>query len=429
MLDDGQGSDEREDFGRTRPDVFLSQIGRLLWSDDQASAAAEWHYSSSSTLVSESDVKTELESNGGEVATEPVNEPASVARKRRANRHKRAMHISQVCQYLSRQDVDPHMLISPYPYGDPEGPGAGVSQPFQVKVHPQVSLLTDVHSHLCEAEVIGLLGGKWDSEKDILYVQAPFPCTSTERIEDDGSTDVEMDFEAQLRVSETIHSFGMQVVGWYHSHPLFRPDPSVTDVFNQKQYQDLFREEETGKQPFVGLIVSSYDKELPSHEAVHRWFNVIPYSDSGRSKQQVHIPMRVAVEDGILAEINMSPHLGLTDADTLLEKLMELTVDPEPTTATPQVVDGSIEAREDGEGGEEEGQSSAVGIEGPGIEGPGSRRKTLQCLGHSHSHDVGCGNRESAMMDSERDEEGAAGDLGCLLSRPRAGKFLHCGEQ
>jgi hypothetical protein len=96
-----------------------------------------------------------------------------------------------------------------------------------------VGFLCDLHGHLCEAEVIGLLAGgtmilrsmrlletvavycmrdninkffsqhlvldgnpfctyilagRWDADAKILYVQAAFPCTSTERREDDGST-------------------------------------------------------------------------------------------------------------------------------------------------------------------------------------------------------------------------------------------------
>ena len=32
-------------------------------------------------------------------------------------------------------------------------------------------------------------------------------------------------------------------VGWYHSHPEFPPDPSVTDIQNQHNYQVLFKDE------------------------------------------------------------------------------------------------------------------------------------------------------------------------------------------
>ena len=65
-------------------------------------------------------------------------------------------------------------------------------QPFAVRVHPDVAFLCDVHAHLADAEIIGLLGGRWDAKSRVVYVQAPFPCRSAPR-EDDGATDVEMD--------------------------------------------------------------------------------------------------------------------------------------------------------------------------------------------------------------------------------------------
>jgi proteasome lid subunit RPN8/RPN11 len=186
--------------------------------------------------------------------------------------------------------LDPHALISPQIYSDRiDIPStinipttAGISadqqlqmQPFKVIVHPQVQLLCDLHSHLCDAEIIGFLAGKYDHHTKTLFIQACFPCNSLERTEDDGSTDVEMDPIAELSVREVISKYNLDVVGWYHSHPLFRPDPSTTDILNQFQYQQLFDSE-----PFVGLIVSTCDPELPSFESRHQWFHSVPMISS-----------------------------------------------------------------------------------------------------------------------------------------------------
>ena len=51
------------------------------------------------------------------------------------------MTANQVCQELSKPNVSPHLLIAPHVYGESLGAGAGISQPFKVKVHPQVSLI------------------------------------------------------------------------------------------------------------------------------------------------------------------------------------------------------------------------------------------------------------------------------------------------
>ena len=88
-------------------------------------------------------------------------------------------------------------LINTLSYGDPLGGNADVwEQPFAVVVHPQVALVVDMHAHACDAEVIGLLAGRWDRDNNCLYIQAPFPCSATGTGTDkDGSTttDVELD--------------------------------------------------------------------------------------------------------------------------------------------------------------------------------------------------------------------------------------------
>jgi proteasome lid subunit RPN8/RPN11 len=204
-----------------------------------------------------------------------------VLNKRRVNQvtSKGRMSASVLYQELSKPLVDEHRLVAPYDYGEQFGAAEHLAQPYRICVHPQVGFLCDVHGHLCDAEVIGLLAGKWDAAKKELYIQAPFPCSATERHFDLGYTDVELDSEAEWKVREAIAALNLEVVGWYHSHPKFRPDPSVVDILNQQQYQCFSSDEEQGN-PFVGLIVSTYDPQLPSPAANHQWFTVVPFSPS-----------------------------------------------------------------------------------------------------------------------------------------------------
>ena len=113
-------------------------------------------------------------------------------------------------------------------------------QPFAVRVCPDAAFLTDLHAHLSDSEIIGLLGGRYISSERCIYIQAAFPCKSTVR-SDAGFTDVEMDPVSQIIAGDAIVRHGMTVVGWYHSHPRFQPDPSVTDIENQGNYQNLFQ--------------------------------------------------------------------------------------------------------------------------------------------------------------------------------------------
>lgn len=111
--------------------------------------------------------------------------------------------------------LDPHVMVIPEPYALPDAPlearlADPGAQPFAVEVHPDVAFVTDFHAHLADSEIIGLLGGYWDRDNRIMYIQAPFPCRSTER-EDDGATDVEMDPASEISIREIIASHGMQV--------------------------------------------------------------------------------------------------------------------------------------------------------------------------------------------------------------------------
>jgi hypothetical protein len=114
--------------------------------------------------------------------------------------------ISSLYQELTKPNLNPHMLVTSLDYGMPlseDNSTLPLTQPFVVEVHPQVDYLCDVHAHLCEAEVIGLLAGRWDAARNILFIQAAFPCTSTDR-HDDGSTDVELDAVAEYEVRRVI---------------------------------------------------------------------------------------------------------------------------------------------------------------------------------------------------------------------------------
>ena len=51
----------------------------------------------------------------------------------------------------------------------------------------------------------------------------------------------------------------LEVVGWYHSHPVSEPKPSQSDILSQKKYQDAVRTKDMSAEPCVGIIVSKFD--------------------------------------------------------------------------------------------------------------------------------------------------------------------------
>lgn len=124
--------------------------------------------------------------------------------------------------------------------------------PYRICIHTAALLLMDVHAHLTHHEVIGLLGGRFDSHARILNVEKSWPCNSNstglqcEVREHDVRCDpsdcnnvlfAQMDPASELEAREEFQRRGLEVVGWYHSHPTFRAHPSVRDIENQVNYQ------------------------------------------------------------------------------------------------------------------------------------------------------------------------------------------------
>lgn len=107
-----------------------------------------------------------------------------------------------------------------------------VQEPFQVIVCAETLLIMDMHAHVSRGEVIGLLGGTFNKEEEVLRVCAAEPCNSVST-----GLQCEMDPVSQTQACDMLSSLGFSVVGWYHSHPSFHPNPSVRDISTQDQFQ------------------------------------------------------------------------------------------------------------------------------------------------------------------------------------------------
>ncbi|XP_073936078.1 deubiquitinase MYSM1 isoform X2 [Castor canadensis] len=128
-------------------------------------------------------------------------------------------------------------------------------EPFQVKVASEALLIMDLHAHVSMAEVIGLLGGRYSEDDKIVEVCAAEPCNSLST-----GLQCEMDPVSQTQASETLAVRGYSVIGWYHSHPAFDPNPSLRDIDTQAKYQSYFSR---GGAKFIGMIVSPYNLNNP----------------------------------------------------------------------------------------------------------------------------------------------------------------------
>ncbi|KAI8614287.1 SWIRM domain-containing protein [Chytriomyces sp. MP71] len=151
-------------------------------------------------------------------------------------------------------------------------PPSGISEatpPFRVLVDSNVQMVIDFHSHLADTEIIGLLGGTYDPLEKILYVNEAYPCKSI-------STTIQCEMDPESEVKAHIHfaSRNKVVVGWYHSHPTFDPNPSIRDIETQTDHQHLFLREGDGVEPFVGAIYSPYDSTVEGLVSRSEWMCV-----------------------------------------------------------------------------------------------------------------------------------------------------------
>ncbi|KAG9287133.1 hypothetical protein G9A89_001027 [Geosiphon pyriformis] len=140
-----------------------------------------------------------------------------------------------------RYTYDPFQLIPPNTHGDLH------PAPFRITITDTTMLVMDFHSHLVHTEIIGLLGGKYIPDQSLLEVSFAFPCQSIST-----GYQCEMDPGSEVKAREAFESKGLEIVGWYHSHPVFEPHPSIRDMENQSRYQDYLAS------PFIGIIVSPY---------------------------------------------------------------------------------------------------------------------------------------------------------------------------
>ncbi|CAG8486065.1 5048_t:CDS:10, partial [Scutellospora calospora] len=166
---------------------------------------------------------------------------------------------------------DPFRLVPPLNYTS-RNPAQ-----FRVSVTANVMLVMDFHAHLAHTEIIGLLGGHFHPDSESMEVTYVFPCRSAST-----GFQCEMDPASEVAAREVFAEKGLQFVGWYHSHPTFEPQPSIRDIENQTQYQEMWRRED-GVEPFIGVIVTPYDAGHESNVSRFQfWVSGTNYDLSGQ---------------------------------------------------------------------------------------------------------------------------------------------------
>ncbi|XP_032902486.1 MPN domain-containing protein isoform X2 [Amblyraja radiata] len=142
-------------------------------------------------------------------------------------------------------------------------------QPFNVAISSNVLLLVDFHCHLTTSEVVGYLGGRWDTSTQLLTILRAFPCRI--RLSDKDSASA-----VEEEICQSLFLRGLSLVGWYHSHPYARPLPSLQDIDSQMDYQLKLQGTTNSFQPCLALICGPYHQGNSNLESKMSPFWVLP---------------------------------------------------------------------------------------------------------------------------------------------------------
>ncbi|CAM9773460.1 unnamed protein product [Bubo scandiacus] len=167
-------------------------------------------------------------------------------------------------------------------------------QPFNVAISSNVLLLLDFHSHLTRSEVVGYLGGRWDTNTQLLTVLRAFPCRTR-------LGDAEAAGAVEEEICQSLFLRGLSLVGWYHSHPFGPALPSLHDIDAQMDYQLKLQGSGNSFQPCLALICGPYYHGNPGLESKIAPFWVMPPPEQRPNDYGIPMDVEVAyIQDGFL---------------------------------------------------------------------------------------------------------------------------------
>ncbi|KAJ8920247.1 hypothetical protein NQ315_011908 [Exocentrus adspersus] len=123
-------------------------------------------------------------------------------------------------------------------------------QPYRIKLHLPTLLKMDFHAHTSLTEIMGLIGGYWIPNEKVLLICHYEPCLNIAS----SATHCDMCPISQAKAADVIHGKGLDILGWFHSHPTFAPEPSHQDIETQLALQQWI----SHNKPCVGFILSPF---------------------------------------------------------------------------------------------------------------------------------------------------------------------------
>ncbi|KAJ3160574.1 hypothetical protein HDU86_000332 [Geranomyces michiganensis] len=218
---------------------------------------------------------------------------------------------------------DEYDLVACPPFG--KGP-EDIQQPYTLTIERTAVALIDLHSHLLDTEVVGLLAGTYDEQAKACKISMAIPAKRKALESRDASITVEASEESLAAALATADAHGLHIVGWYHSHPVFATLPSRIDCETQRMHQTAFGGGEIGSggRPFLGAICGPYNPELKTSQSELNWF-VVPTTtaQSGHPHCHHHADDTPRQLTAVLTGHDVAASEGVSQTE--LDNMLELT--------------------------------------------------------------------------------------------------------
>ncbi|XP_031430457.1 MPN domain-containing protein isoform X1 [Clupea harengus] len=226
---------------------------------------------------------------------------------------------------------DPHTLVELSAFS-----AINRFQPFNVAVSSNVLLLMDFHCHLTTSEVVGYLGGRWDTNTQLLTVLRAFPCR-TRLADRDAAPAVEEE------ICQNLFMRGLSLVGWYHSHPRGPALPSLQDIDSQMDHQLRLQGSSNGFQPCLGIICGPYYHGNQGVASTITPFWVVPPPEQRPNDYGIPVAVEVTyVQDNFLTSDVLNEMMLLVDFYRGAPDLVQFSQHWNPDASVMDKIKGSL---------------------------------------------------------------------------------------
>lgn len=226
---------------------------------------------------------------------------------------------------------DPHTLVELSAFS-----AINRFQPFNVAVSSNVLLLMDFHCHMTTSEVVGYLGGRWDTNTQLLTVLRAFPCRT--RLGDKKAASA-----VEEEICQNLFMRGLSLVGWYHSHPRGPALPSLQDIDSQMDHQLRLQGSSNGFQPCLGIICGPYFHGNQGVASTITPFWVVPPPEQRPNDYGIPVAVEVTyVQDNFLTSDVLNEMMLLVDFYRNAPDLVQFTQYWCPDTTMMDKIKGSL---------------------------------------------------------------------------------------